>query len=177
MNGGGGDGGGGGGGEGGAGGAVPRVIVDAELMTGAGTCTVTPGPLFTIGSFGPPAMPVDDQGSFGSGTVSVSCSVVPSATGFDVKLQAMLSGNAGGSITVQGAVTDSGMQTGLDVVTTSYTNKFAQLDCTMTYDASSGGPAAGRIWGTVVCNKGVDLQKNQTCQITAQIRFENCAQQ
>jgi hypothetical protein len=79
---------------------------------------------------------------------------------------------------VQGAVTDSGMQTGLNVVTASSTDMFAQTDCTMTYDSSpSMGVAAGRIWGVVTCGKGVDLAKSHTCQVTAQIRFENCALQ
>jgi hypothetical protein len=135
-----------------------------------------------IGSFGnpptTPAMPVDDQGSFGGGTAAVSCKVVPNATGFDVQLQASLSGASGGSITVQGSVTASGMQTGLKVVTASSTDMFAQTDCTMTYDSSPDmGVAAGRIWGVVTCVKGVDLAKSHTCEVTAQIRFENCTQQ
>jgi len=174
----------GGGSTGSDGGVVQQAIVQADLSVGANgaSCTLPAKSLFTLGTFpdvtkGTTAVPVGDQAMSNGGTASVSCSVIANATGFDVKLQASLTGANAGSITVQGAVTSSGMQSGLNGVVAGGTNTFAQVDCTMSYDSADMGVAAGRIWATLTCGKGVDLKASQTCQVGAQVRFENCKQQ
>ena len=132
---------------------------------------------------------VQDGGGNGTGNVSVSCTVYPSGSGFDIYLKAAQLGAQGASITIssvvgQGAVTTSG-GTGISATFTSYSNggPYQSSNCTITFiyqgQAVPVSPpvAAGRIWGHVSCPAaGLSGQPGKQCDAEADFLFEQCGQ-
>jgi hypothetical protein len=139
---------------------------------------------------------VTNQGSTGSGTATVSCSVHPSGNGFDILLSLSVSGAQGGSVTITspagaGAVTASG-GSGITASFTSAVDQgpFESSACTLTY-TYLGQPvpvnptvAAGRIWGHIDCpgateagHVGIGPDGGTTpiaCDASADFLFEQC---
>lgn len=170
--------------------AVPRVILVSEINHGANgqNCTLD-GDWVVIGGFGNPTTgpdgqivnpptPVDNGGTFGQGTVSVSCAVIASGDAFDVNATATLSGPLGGTVTITGKMGPTGDQTNIRGVFARGTDgRYQQADCTVNYLVNkAAGIAAGRVWGEIVCGAAVNEDQQKTCQTRAEFRFENCQQ-
>jgi len=49
--------------------------------------------------------------------------------------------------------------------------------CTATFPQPAMGIAAGRVWTTVDCPAATNAETATTCEGTATVRFENCAQE
>jgi hypothetical protein len=141
--------------------------------------------------------PVSDQGSTGSGTATIDCTVHPSGSGFDISLSVSVAGTPGGNITITspagtGAVTTSG---GKGITASFFSNNrgpYAETDCTISYRymgaAVPDNPpiAAGRIWGHIVCPNAKESGQTTTgpdggavarqCPASADFLFEQCNQ-
>jgi hypothetical protein len=140
---------------------------------------------------------VSDQGSTGSGTASVTCTVHPQGSGFDIELSVASTGMPGGNISItspsgQGVVTTSG---GSGISASFYSNNrgpYSSSNCTITY-TYNGQPvpvsppiAAGRIWGHISCPQATDSSQTTTgpdggpatvsCPANADFLFEQCNQ-
>jgi hypothetical protein len=123
----------------------------------------------------------------GGGTVTLSCSVVSSGSGFDIQLSAQESGAQGGVLTIvsaqgQGAVTGTGTATVVAHFGNQAVGHYTQNNCTLSYTyngdpvPSSAGPAVagGRIWAHIDCPMAVDSDQTATCDAQADFLFENC---
>lgn len=169
----------------------------AAEVGGGGTGCPFPSPVTTwlpVGTdtAGKPTT-VTDQGSTGSGTATIDCTVHPSGSGFDISLSISIAGSPGGNVTITspqgaGAVTTSG---GKEISATFYNSvdlgPYSETDCTISYTyLGSAVPisppiAAGRIWGHIDCPKAVDQSQNNgmgavTCPASADFLFEQCNQ-
>jgi hypothetical protein len=139
---------------------------------------------------------VVDQGSTGSGTATIDCTVHPSGSGFDISLSISVAGNPGGSVTITspqgaGAVTTSG-GTG---ITASFYNAvdegpYSETNCTLSFTYMgqpvpvSPAVATGRIWGHIECPDAEDTGQettgpdggiaHPTCAASADFLFEQC---
>jgi hypothetical protein len=164
----------------------------AAEVGGGASCSTLPSPnsaWLPVGTdtAGKPTT-VTDQGSTGSGTATIDCTVHPSGNGFDVQLSVSVAGNPGGTVIISGTVTTSG-GTG---ITGSFYNSvdlgpYAEDDCTISF-TYLGQPvpisppiAAGRIWGHIDCPKAVEAGQNNgmgavTCPASADFLFEQCNQ-
>lgn len=128
---------------------------------------------------------VANGGSASGGTATVTCSVVPQGSGFDVSLSASLGGSSFSlqSPAGQGAVQSNG-GIGLSMTLTDASGTYqGQGICTLTYDYQSmpvpvSPPvAAGRIWGHVSCPAAqLGGQAGKQCDTEADFLFEQCAQ-
>ena len=137
---------------------------------------------------GLPVTAVDGSSQSG-GVVGVSCSVV---TGFDVTLQAGLSGPTGSTLVISGQVSVATGGMNVRGSLTSSGDAFVENDCTIAFTYRGGRvPAAppiapGRIWGHLSCPNMVNpsvakrlmdgTQVSETCDGEADFLFENCAQ-
>jgi hypothetical protein len=176
--------------------ATPRVTFDSSITPGTHSsteCTQT-GSWFTIGSFGNPALgrenpddpnsplkdpvrPVEDGGDDQQGKAAVSCSVVASGDGFDVRLSAELTGATGGAMTMSGHVLRGVDSPNITLRLSRQGETYAATNCVMSFPVADPEPvAAGRIWGTVTCADAEAPAAQRVCTTTAQLRFENCAQ-
>jgi hypothetical protein len=142
---------------------------------------------------------VQDGGQDRNANVSVSCTVHPQGSGFDVELSAVEAGPQGGSLTItspqgQGIVTtatSSGISASF-VVPGGMVFR-AQGGCTITYQYDPGGSVggvagdspvptnppitAGRIWGHIKCpNATATAQSMLVCDAEADFMFEQCTQ-
>jgi hypothetical protein len=132
-------------------------------------------------------MTVQDGASIGDGTASVTCSVKPSGSGFDIALAATLTGSQGGAIHVaspagQGAVTTSGSSSlAATFTSTQHPGTYTQSNCTLTFDyqgapVSDYPPVAANpvdhIWGHVSCPAAI--LGTSTCDAEADFLFEYC---
>jgi hypothetical protein len=175
---------------------TPRVTFDSSIAPGThkqAECPKT-GLWFTIGSFGTPAAgrvdpndpesplkdpvrPVENGGADQQGSVSLSCSIVESGPGFDVRASAQLTGATGGAFTLIGNFTKTGDQGNLTLSMTKKGETFSQTGCTAKYDPQVGqGVAAGRVWASIVCPNAEAPSIQQVCETKAEIRLENCSQ-
>jgi hypothetical protein len=137
---------------------------------------------------------VADGASQANGNVSVACMVHPDGSGFDLQLNATLSGS--GSMTILSKTPVTAAAGGKEVIGTFQAGdkgRYASNNCTISYQYNNGrvpNPtpiAAGRIWAHVSC---VDAQRTdgamitlpdggtmpQTCDTEADFVFENCSQ-
>jgi hypothetical protein len=138
---------------------------------------------------------VSDGNTQGGGRVTANCSVHPSNGGFDVQLNAALSGR--GSVTItsasgQGQITTAGGKGINATFEAAAMGTFSATDCTVTYTYNDGPVpqmppvAAGKIWGHISCP---DLENNSvlrtlpdggsapyTCDGEADFLFEFCGQ-
>ncbi len=172
---------------------VPDTFVNAFVTQSAsgGTCNVgSDTTILAVGAAtGTAPTTVKNGGSEnGSGTVTVTCSVVASGSGFDIKLDAEQLGGGGGNLTIsspsgKGAVTESGgtVQASFTNVTTAG-GSYSESDCTLTY-TYGGSPvptqpfvAPGRIWGHVSCPMAAQNGTSSVCDAEADFFFENCSQ-
>lgn len=103
----------------------------------------------------------------------MSCSVKDDADAFLVATKASVVG-ANGSVDVSGRLAQFDPGTVHAVFVDSSGRKFDRSSCQVTFPAS-GGIAKGRVWASLSCpgNGGTAVD---TCEISAEIRFENCAQ-
>jgi hypothetical protein len=138
---------------------------------------------------------ISDGAVQGGGKVSVACTVHPDGNGFDVQLNAGLSGQ--GSVTITsnapGAVTQASGGKGITgTFESGQMGRYSSNNCTISYMYGNGKVpnnqpiAAGRIWAHLSC---VDAQRTDTlmvgpdggttfttCDTEADFIFENCAQ-
>lgn len=170
--------------------AVARVILVSQISRGTnGQNCQLDDDWVVIGGFGNPTTgpdgqivnpptPVDNGSTFGQGTVSVSCAVIPSGEMFDVNATATLSGPLGGTVTVTGKMGPSGDQPNIRAVFQRASDgRYSQSDCTVNYLVNkAAGIAAGRVWGELVCNAATNEDQQKVCETRAQFRFENCQQ-
>jgi hypothetical protein len=166
--------------------ATPQVVF-AGTIEGGAECQDS-GPVFTIGEFGnqalqppQPSRPIKDGEAYQQGGVSVDCSVIPAGGDeFNVAGSVVLSGATGGTFRVDGKFKTSGEQTGIHAIfaVRRSGNTYEQLDrqCTVRYTTQFQGVAAGRLWGEITCLNAENTNAQRRCKITAQFRFENCAQ-
>lgn len=124
---------------------------------------------------------IDNGGSQTGGPVTVSCSVTSNGDGsFQVNAAATVGGAAGGSVTIVGKFTSSGMQSG---ITAHFqrgdgSGSFQETDCTASYATNANmGVAAGRIWAQLECPTVIDNEKTTplVCEGKAEFRFEDCS--
>jgi hypothetical protein len=137
---------------------------------------------------------VQDQGSTGTGTASITCAVQQVGSGFDISLQVSVEGTQGGNIEITspsgaGAVTTSGAKG----ITASFYNStdqgpYTDTNCTLTYTYMgqnvpiSPPVAPGRIWGHLNCLNAVEnggevkAGMKVSCAASADFLFEQCSQ-
>ncbi len=175
--------------------APADAYVAATVAAGdGGTCNVSSATVIVdIGEAAAASKPatIANGGSEPGGpSVSVSCSVIASGSGFNVQLSAGTLGPGGGSFSVTslpGQPLDP--KIGGKVLTTwtnpsvgSYSEPENGPDCTLTY-SYQGGPiptsppiAAGRIWAHVSCPMATDPDTEPLffCDGEADFLFENC---
>ncbi|MBX3229323.1 MAG: hypothetical protein KIT84_18115 [Labilithrix sp.] len=166
--------------------ATPQVVFSGDVQQATGKDCRDSGPLFEVGEFGNPganlpSKPVKDGEAAGQGTVSIACSVVPSGTDeFAVDATVNLSGATGGLFKLEGKFKTTGEQTDLRVIASAKrsANGYDQRDrgCIARY-TDGMGVAAGRVWAEIDCPNAINTSDdNRACRVTAQFRFENCAQ-
>jgi hypothetical protein len=157
--------------------AVPQVILGGTISSCADQ-----GPLIQIGSFGTEAsgsQPVPNGQPFGGGQVTLSCTVKPSGTSFDVDASIALTGPSGGSFSLEGTLPATGDGT-IDVVTKwpKASGEYSGKACKAQFGTPSEGVATGRLWVELTCpDAAKEGATGSTCAISAQIRIENCAQE
>jgi hypothetical protein len=201
----------GGSGSGGSsGGGMPSAPPDAFVNAGVGggsTCTGHPslGEFFQLGTAtaGHPDT-VQDGGQDRNANVSVTCTVHPQGSGFDIALSAVTDGPNGGSLVItsppgRGAVTtmpSSGISASFlgagGVVYREDVGASDPTGCTITYAYDPGGSvggvagdspvpvtppiAAGRIWGHIKCPNAAAAAMGTACDAEADFMFEQCSQ-
>jgi hypothetical protein len=173
--------------------ATPDAWVQATVVGTGGTCNVSNGSILSVGEMSP--SPLGKPGTTASGgadmigTVTITCSVTSSGMGFALQLSVVQTGPMGGSLTVQGTVTETG-GTVSGNFQSPLTGQYSQSDCTFT-PTFLGGPiplakgdmpvAGGRIWGHVSCPVAQDPYMNQSngmpiiCDAEADFLLENCS--
>jgi hypothetical protein len=174
--------------------ATPRVTLDTQIALGSHTTVDCPdtanGTWFQVGSFGNPAagtnpdgtptqpvVPVDDGGSFGQGTATVTCAVTAEGTGFHVSATVSLSGATGGAFRIDGHFEANGDQGNIDTsMTAQGRGTYNQKDCVVRYAQPGETVAAGRVWGDIDCPNGTQSSTQRICHMQGEFRFENCAQ-
>lgn len=164
--------------------ATPRGIVDSTIAPGSNSAAECPesGPWLELGDYGAPPdqkpRPVDDGATDQGGAASITCSVVPSAAGFDVNATATLSGASGGSVTVKGFFNATGDSPNIymSLSKSGRTGAYGASDCTARFTTPYQGVAAGRLWAEITCEKANAPAEQRTCRSRAQVRFENCGQ-
>ncbi len=111
-------------------------------------------------------------------SVTVSCSVHANSDGsFAVTATATLGGLGGGGLTVSGTFTSMGTQMNIQgVFTRGDTGTYQENDCTVAYDKTGMGIAAGRVWGDLSCpNESRSGESTpESCAAQAEFKFENC---
>lgn len=135
------------------------------------------GPFVDIGKV-EPWQPIEDgSGSADADKAGVFCRVIPNAAGtaFDV-FGSVDSPAAPGTprSTFQGTISASG--DGSPVIFSISKNKddFASNQCRFNLTKPAHGIAAGRFWGTVVCEEAETITFDKLCRSIAEVRFENC---
>lgn len=176
----------------------PDAFVAVQVGGGGGACNL-PSPdtsFFDVGTAtADRPTTVVSGGSNGSGTVSITCKVHPSGSGFDIALSVSVAGSPGGNVTITspagaGAVTTSG---GTGITTSFYASNmgpYSSNDCTLTF-SYQGQPvpvapaiAKGRIWGHIDCPDAAESGQTTTgpdggqtavaCPASADFLFEQC---
>jgi len=153
--------------------------VSAKLAKGTSTEAECPddGKVLAIGTFQPPA-PVADGASANGGQVALSCRVATSGTGFDANANVQLTGSSPGALLFNGSPSASGTSTSGSLSLTVQGFTYASSSCVLTVDSTSGqGIAAGRYWLNVKCASATEQATKHVCDIQAQLRVENCAQE
>jgi hypothetical protein len=138
-----------------------------------------------------------DGSSQGKSSVSISCSVSTSGSGFDLQLSAGDEGDTGGSLIItspsgQGVVTPSGGSGLTGVFNNGNFGAYRDTDCTLSFtymgtQVPDQPPlAAGRIWGHISCPHAQTNGKpvmtadggvqNAQCDGEADFLFEQCTQ-
>jgi hypothetical protein len=166
--------------------AIPRVILDSTIGPGKNSqsvCQISSQPWVEIGNFGgigTPPNPIDTDKDYGSGKVTVTCSVLAEGDAFRVSASASQSGSEGGTVTITGLFTTAREpQPNITVVFNRIDyGRFEQKDCVANYDVNpSAGVASGRVWAQVTCPTAVSNSNGERkCETYAQFRFENCEQ-
>jgi hypothetical protein len=153
-----------------------RAIVTMNGGAAAGCATV---PSFHVGDFGDqatgvPPTPVDDGAVDGGRTVAVTCKVAPSAGGgFDLEANVATVGDT--TLTIRAAVDAQG-KTKAGNMTLKKTSTWSSASCDLDATAlPQGAVAGGRYWALVACG-GSTSDTGATCDISGQLRVENCAQ-
>lgn len=120
------------------------------------------------------------------GTLSLSCKVDPSDSGFNVQLSAALGGPNGGSVSVAGLVTTEGGHNIQATVTSATGGSFTDANCSISFTYNGNlipvmpPIAAGRIWGHLDCPEAkapatpVTDGGPATCDAAVDFLFENC---
>lgn len=139
-------------------------------------------PFFNIGSFEPPR-PIDDNTKDGDRLVRVLCTVAPSGGGYLVHAAAVVDGLGSFSFHVDkvpasGNVTGSPSEVAIgwgpgDSGYGGDGNATCTADTTF---SPSAGIAPGRYWASFSCSGLKTKNGAQTCAVSGQVRFENCAQ-
>jgi hypothetical protein len=157
------------------------------------TSTIGPGPSVASTCQIAETTPALEIGSVRSGVITgtagttVTCSVVPSGSGFDVSADVTTSE---GSFAVSGTLPSTGTGGGI-TASVDYEPGgtspilFSGTGCSVTlanaetpgFDPSTGPPiAAGRVWATVTCDDmTVSGQPADACKGILTFRLENCA--
>lgn len=125
------------------------------------------------------------SGSEQGGTVSITCSVAPSGSNFNIALNAEIvtTLTTGGSLTITGTVNStSGASGDISAIFVAATNTYTENDCSINFIVMPpGGPVApGRIWGQLSCPNAMSQSQNAnatptTCAMQALFVFENCS--
>jgi hypothetical protein len=127
----------------------------------------------------------------GSGTVSLSCQVDGSGSGFKIKINAEIGGQNGGSVTIVGNVDANGGTGIYGGFTSGQNGTFIDPNCSITFTYNfqpvpvGGSPiASGRIWGHIECPNAMESGTSEiaddggvtqrTCDGHADFLFENC---
>ena len=185
---------------GGHGGTAPPADAFIAAVVGGGPDCPFPSPVTNWLSVGTTtaAKPttVVDQGSTGSGTACIDCTVHPEGAGFDIALSLSVAGDPGGSVTITspqgaGAVSTSG---GAGITASFYDSTdpgpFSSSSCTITFTYMgqpvpvSPAVAAGRIWGHIDCPDATESGQTaigpdggataRACAASADFLFEQC---
>lgn len=166
--------------------ATPRVTLSADVSKGTYTTAECPdsNPAFlTIGSFGNPnavpaeqVRPIDDGAADQQGTVSISCSVVPTNDGFTVRATANLTGATGGAFRVEGFFKPGQDNSDITISLSHGGTTYSQNNCTASFTEALQTVAAGRVWAVVTCDAAQAPGLQRTCETSTQFRFENCGQ-
>lgn len=175
--------------------ATPRVTFTSRIGKGKHSpkeCAQD-GTWFEIGSFGnpgaglenpddpasplkDPVRPVEDGAADQQGTVSISCSVVEAGDGFDVALQAVLTGATGGAMTLTGHLLRAVESKGITLALTRKGETYTSNGCVVTFNTAVGHAiAAGRVWATIDCADAEAPSQQRICATHADFRFENCS--
>lgn len=185
----------------------PDTFVNAALGGGS-SCSSYPSPKIWLqigtATSGHPNT-VQDGGNDRNANVSVSCTVHPQGSGFDIQLSAIEDGPNGGSLTItspqgEGKVTtmpSSGISASFvgqgGIVYSENVGANDSTGCTITYEYDPGGSvggvagdqpvpvsppvAAGRIWGHIKCpNALAQGQPGVSCVAEGDFIFEQCQQ-
>lgn len=166
--------------------ATPQVIFEAGLGASNSAQCRQIGQLFEVGKFGNPNAdpPVSSQAvrngeAFGQGAADVGCTVAPiGADEFNVNATVRLTGAKGGLFKIDGKFKTTGDQANVHVLVSStlLANQYEDHGCTVTYEASYRGVAAGRVWGVVKCPAAENKSAQTVCEVRGEFRFENCSQ-
>lgn len=148
--------------------------------TSGAACSFSPGVWIQIKNA--PSAPDDAVQTGGTtdkgASVTVSCSVHANADGsFAVTATATLGGLGGGGLTVSGTFTSMGTQMNIHgVFTRGDTGTYEENDCTVAYDQTGMGIAAGRVWADLTCPNETRSGESmpESCSAQAQFKFENC---
>lgn len=170
---------------------IAKVFIETSLSPGsnpASGCPVPQGDWLVVGK---PSVitkdnvledgSIEDGKAFNGSSVSVTCSVRPKDDGFEVSATTTLGGVQGGTFTVSGMFRPTkAPQTGIrgrfkrgDI------GDYKDTNCTVVYEeGTQQGVFAGRVWGTITCEKAErdDLSKQSVCQAVGEFKFENCSE-
>jgi hypothetical protein len=155
-------------------GALATLCPDKTFMPSFALGTATPDKPTTV----------VNGGAAGSGTATVTCSVIPQGPGFDVSLSASAGGR---TFTVQSPAGQGAVQSnggiGLTMTFSDATGTYQGNPCTLSYMYMSApvpvSPpvTAGRIWGHLSCPAAqVQGQAGVQCDTEADFLFEQCTQ-
>jgi hypothetical protein len=122
----------------------------------------------------------------GTNGVTVTCTVSPSGSGFQVTASA---GNATSALVIRGLLSPTaGATTEQPNITASFTSTLGSYSsggptCTVDFNANSSetngtgvmGVAAGRVWGNITCQSLSAANGQQSvCEGVAEFKFEDC---
>jgi hypothetical protein len=123
--------------------------------------------------------PVDNGATWMGQSVSVSCSVKNVGTTYAVTATAAIGGAMSGSVTFSGTLTGNhtiNMEMPLHAVFQRSDGTFDQTDCYGTYDRMEMDVQSGRVWLSLHCQHAMDSRAGRTCDLEAEVRFENCTE-
>jgi hypothetical protein len=147
----------------------PSASQPTAAVSTSGTC----GPIVNWGDPTVDGDNIENGQSVDSGTASVICSVVPSASGnYHVMAQAVIS-NSNAAIVINTTFTGMSSQSGIEVdFIPPNGSSYLASDCSITYPSKGGIKTSGS-YGAVWANFSCPTQKG--CTIQGAFRFENCS--